>query len=116
MPLADTSERPQASQSLIYWAFLSLHVRRCSATCIPYIFRTPYIKPKQRRMARTVRNAKLDTRSARSRLTARREPYWTVISGGCALGYRRGANGGTWIGRFRDDTGRQHYQALGATD
>ena len=42
--------------------------------------------------------------------------YWTVISGGCALGYRRGANGGTWIGRFRDDTGRQHYEALGATD
>jgi hypothetical protein len=67
-------------------------------------------------MARTVRNAKLDTRSARSRLPARREPYWTVISGGCALGYRRGANGGTWIGRFRDDTGRQHYEALGATD
>jgi integrase len=67
-------------------------------------------------MARTVRNAKLDTRSARSRLTARREPYWTVISGGCALGYRRGANGGTWIGRFRDDKGRQHYEALGASD
>jgi integrase len=67
-------------------------------------------------MARTVRNAKLDTRSARSRLTARREPYWTVISRGCALGYRRGTNGGTWIGRFRDDTGRQHYEALGATD
>jgi hypothetical protein len=65
---------------------------------------------------RTVRNAKLDTRSAHSRLPARREPYWTVISGGCALGYRRGANGGTWIGRFRDDTGRQHYEALGATD
>src|SRR5205085_126062 len=68
------------------------------------------------RMARTVRNPKLDTRSARSRLPPRREPYWTVISGGCALGYRRGANGGTWIGRFRDDTGRQHYEAVGAAD
>jgi integrase len=67
-------------------------------------------------MARTIRNGKLDTRSARSRLTARREPYWTVISEGCALGYRRGAIGGTWIGRFRDDTGRQHYEALGAAD
>jgi hypothetical protein len=40
-------------------------------------------------MARTIRNGKLDTRSARSRLTLRREPYWTVISEGCALGYRR---------------------------
>ena len=67
-------------------------------------------------MARTIRNGKLDTRSARSRLTVRREPYWTVISEGCALGYRRGANGGTWIGRFRDETGRQHYEALGAAD
>jgi integrase len=67
-------------------------------------------------MARTIRNAKLNTRSARLRLTARREPYWTVISGGCAIGYRRGSRGGTWIGRFRDDAGRQHYEALGATD
>jgi integrase len=46
----------------------------------------------------------------------RREPHWTVISEGCALGYRRGVKGGTWIGRFRDDTGRQHYEALGAAD
>jgi integrase len=67
-------------------------------------------------MARTVRNPKIDTRSARARLPARREPYWTVISEGCALGYRRGAKGGTWIGRFRDEEGRQHYEALGAAD
>jgi integrase len=39
-----------------------------------------------------------------------------VISEGCALGYRRGAKGGTWIGRFRDENGRQHYEALGAAD
>jgi integrase len=67
-------------------------------------------------MARTIRNGKLDTRSARTRLTLRREPYWTVVSEGCALGYRRGAKGGTWIGRFRDEAGRQHYEALGAAD
>lgn len=67
-------------------------------------------------MARTVRNAKIDTRSARAKLTARREPYWTVISAGCALGYRKGAKGGTWIARFRDEGGRQHYEALGAAD
>ena len=24
--------------------------------------------------------------------------------------------GGTWIGRFRDEAGRQHYEALGAAD
>jgi integrase len=67
-------------------------------------------------MARTVRNARLHTRSARAKLPPRREPYWTVISIGCALGYRHGAKGGTWIARFRDDAKRQHYEAIGAAD
>jgi integrase len=67
-------------------------------------------------MARAVRNARLNTRSARTKLAARREPYWTVISAGCALGYRRGVNGGTWICKFRDDGGRRHYMAIGAAD
>ncbi len=67
-------------------------------------------------MARTVRNAKIDTRSARLKLTERREPYWTPISAGCYIGYRRGAKGGTWIARFRDDDGKHHYDALGAAD
>ena len=48
------------------------------------------------------------------KLPQRPEPYWTVISEGCALGYRRGCKGGKWIARFRDDMGRQHYEALGA--
>jgi integrase len=67
-------------------------------------------------MARTVRNAKIDTRSSRARLNIRREPYWTVISQGCALGYRRGEKGGTWIAKFRDDSGKRHYEALRAAD
>lgn len=67
-------------------------------------------------MARTVRNAKIDTRSARSKLAIRREPYWTVVSAGCAIGYRRGRNSGTWIARFRDHAGKQHYEALGTAD
>ena len=32
------------------------------------------------------------------------------------MGYRRGSKGGKWIARFRDDIGRQHYEALGAAD
>jgi integrase len=67
-------------------------------------------------MARTVRNPKIDTRSARIKLAERREPYWTVLSAGCALGYRRGAKGGTWIAKFRDADGSRHFQALGASD
>ena len=62
-------------------------------------------------MARSVRNAKLDTRSARAKLAARREPYWTVLSAGCALGYRRGAKGGTWIAKFRDREGTSYFRA-----
>lgn len=67
-------------------------------------------------MARTVRNAKLDSRSARAKLAARREPYWVVIAKGCALGYRKGGKGGTWIARYRDDVGQQNYHAIGAAD
>src|SRR5215471_9744247 len=67
-------------------------------------------------MARAVRNQKIDSRSARAKLPKRREPYWTVLSAGCALGYRKGAKGGTWIVRFRDDDGHQHYGPLGAAD
>jgi integrase len=67
-------------------------------------------------MARTLRDAKLDTRSARSRLAARREPYWRSISDGLAIGYRKGAKGGTWISRhYTPETGRR-FSALGAAD
>ena len=67
-------------------------------------------------MARIVRNAKLDTRSARTKCEVRREPYWQKISKGCFIGYRRIADGGTWVARMRDTEGRQHYEALGAAD
>jgi hypothetical protein len=67
-------------------------------------------------VARTVRNNKIDTRSARLKLPKRREPYWTVVSRGCALGYRAGTKGGSWIARYRGDDGKQHYEALGPAD
>src|SRR4051794_24526384 len=67
-------------------------------------------------MPKTARNPKLDTRSARSKLPERREPHRHVLSKGCALGYRRGSNGGNWIARLRDEVGKQHYEALGAAD
>jgi integrase len=94
-------------------AFLSSHIRLRPPTSFPYNFRT---QEKGACMARTVRNAKLDSRSARSKLPIRREPNWVVISKGCALGYRKGHRGGTWIARYRDDAGKQHYTALGAAD
>ena len=68
-------------------------------------------------MPRQVRNTKLDTPSARAKLSPRREPYWAVLVTGCAIGYRKLARGrGTWIARFRDDRGKQRYSALGPAD
>ena len=84
-----------------------------------YIFsvRFPYALSRGALVARTLRNSKIDTRSSRAKLSERREPYWTVISKGCALGYRKlGTDRGTWIARFRDDARKQHYEALGAAD
>ena len=51
-------------------------------------------------MARIVRNAKLDTRSARAGLRQRRSPYWAAISPGFALGYRKGPKGGVWLAKL----------------
>lgn len=68
-------------------------------------------------MARTAKNAKVDSRSARSKLPARREPYWTKIQTGGHLGYRRIATGGFWIARYRDKAlSKRTYQALGSAD
>ena len=64
-------------------------------------------------MARKVRNPKIDTPSARASLKRRREPYWTPLTKGKALGYRKGKKGGTWIARYRDDAGQQHYGSVG---
>ena len=47
-------------------------------------------------MARTLKDAKLDTRASRLRLRTRREPYWRSISEGLAIGYRKGIKGGTF--------------------
>jgi len=67
-------------------------------------------------MPRTLRDAKLDTRAARLRLKMRREPYWRAISEGLAIGYRKGAKGGTWIAKhYSPETGRR-YSALGTSD
>jgi integrase len=68
-------------------------------------------------MARSVRNAKLDTRSARSKWEVRREPHWVRMDAGAYIGYRRLASGnGTWIARLRGEDGKQYYQALGSAD
>lgn len=66
-------------------------------------------------MARTVRNSKLDTRSARAKLAATKSGYWVPIARGFALGYRKGAKGSAWLARLIDGEGR-HETTLGPAD
>jgi integrase len=60
----------------------------------------------------------LTRKSRRLELTERREPYWSKLGKGAYLGFRRGSD--TWIARYRDRAGEQHYNALelpiGSTD
>jgi integrase len=67
-------------------------------------------------MARRIREEKLDTRSARIKLKQRREPYWASMSGGLALGYRKGSTGGTWIAKHYSAEEGRRYQAVGPAD
>ena len=67
-------------------------------------------------MAKTKTDSKIDTRTARAKLSVRPEPYFLAISKGCALGYRKGVKGGAWVARFRDGEGKQQYEALGPAD
>ena len=50
-------------------------------------------------MARSTRDARLETRSARAKLAARHEPYWRSIGQGLHLGYRKGRRAAKWIAR-----------------
>jgi integrase len=51
-------------------------------------------------MARTVRDANLESRTARSRLKARGKPYFRTLEPGLHLGYRKPLSGpGKWVAR-----------------
>ena len=69
-------------------------------------------------MAKVKKDVRLDTRSARSGLKRRREPYWRSLSKkrGWALGYRKGAMGGTWIARHYSREHGRRYNSLGRAD
>lgn len=59
----------------------------------------------------------IDSKTKRNNLKPRREPYWSPIKKGAAIGYRKLENGnGTWIARWRDEDEKQKYRALGEFD
>lgn len=58
----------------------------------------------------------ISTVAARDKLKTRREPYWSRITSGCQLGYRKMSvsTPGTWIAKYRDaDSGRRDKRSLG---
>jgi integrase len=62
------------------------------------------------------RATKLETATARRRLTVRKKPYWTTISPNIALGYRRNRAAGTWSVRGTDGHGSDWIKRLGLAD
>jgi integrase len=73
----------------------------------------------ERPMARTVRDAKLETRAARARLQPNRKPHWkTLVPGSLHLGYRKKskAQAGTWLVRRYIGGERYRIAPLGITD
>jgi len=67
-------------------------------------------------MAKTVRDAKLESRTARAALKPSGKPYFRAIDEGLHLGYRKGARGGKWV--MRRYVGDQSYrvEAIGTAD
>jgi integrase len=68
-------------------------------------------------MPRKVRDASLETRTARSRLKVRHKPYFRLIEPGLHLGYRKlGSGPGTWIARRYDGEGGYKTENLRTID
>lgn len=51
-------------------------------------------------MARTLRDARIETRTARARLAPARKPYWRTVDPGLHVGYYKGRRGGRWVLRL----------------
>lgn len=67
-------------------------------------------------MARTVRDANLETREARRKLRQRGKPYFRLIEHGKHLGYRKTAEGGTWVARLYAGHRKYRTDGIGSTD
>jgi integrase len=66
-------------------------------------------------VARRPRDARIETRDARARLKPKKEPYWRQIHRGLAVGYYKGARGGSWT--IRRTVGKKKFhQRIGLAD
>src|SRR5258705_8169560 len=68
-------------------------------------------------MARTVRDANLETRAARIRLKPAGKPYYRSLEHGLHLGYRKPLSGpGRWIARHYVGNQKYETQVIAAAD
>ena len=67
-------------------------------------------------MARTARDAKLDSRAARSKLGVHHEPYWRSIDAGMHIGYRKGRQKSSWVARYFTKEQAYRKSVLGLAD
>jgi integrase len=67
-------------------------------------------------MARSVRKAGIETRTARLKLPVARKPVFIRIGPGLSLGYRRNQVAGTWVLRVADGRGGAKTKAIGTAD
>jgi len=90
-------------------AFQNLAVQPSLGYIMPYFCRTPGGGAERHRVAR------IDTKRGREGLAPRREPYWYKLSRDRHLGVRKLSeqSTGTWIARFRDESGKRQYRSLG---
>lgn len=66
-------------------------------------------------MARSTRDAKLETRTARAKLKLGKR-YWRTVGKGLAMGYRKGTSGGTWYVRMALPENRYRVESIGVAD
>jgi integrase len=67
-------------------------------------------------VARTVRDAKLETRSARAKLKPSGTPHYRGLDPGLHLGYRKGKSGGRWVVRWRTADDTYKVETIGTAD
>jgi integrase len=67
-------------------------------------------------VGKTVRDAKLESPSAREKLKRRGKPYYKSIDLGLHLGYRRGKDGGRWVVRRYIGTEKYRVEIIATAD
>jgi integrase len=67
-------------------------------------------------MARAIRSAPLETRTARLKLKVSKKPVFVRIGDGISVGYRRNDGPGTWVLRVANGKGGSWTRAIGRAD